>query len=264
MSLDVDTGRNNNRDITWLENNNSIEMPLSPVTSEYSTTNSDCTSSQESSQETSFESSDMENQIVNRYVPPSPLSENETINPFVIGSINNILDNCNTSVVPFRDNTNSIIGTVPHELQQFELDCPICFDALDTCDVITMDCCKKQLHLKCINKWHIKNINSETRDLCIMCRTKSSLMSDIYNTIRLTVQDDDDHEDVEYDFIRNRVIRRRRRRRRTTRSCDDTFKHAICAAVLLFLVFLFILLLNGDHLNDDDDSNYNRTLRYHH
>ena len=205
MSVDVDTGRNNNRDVIWLEDDNSIEMPLSPVTSEYTTTNSETTSSQE----TSIETSHTENQVVNRYIPPSPLSENETINPFVMGSINNILDNCNTSVVPFRDNTNNIIGTVSNDLQQFELDCPICFDALDTCDVITMDCCKKQIHLKCINRWHIKNINSDTRELCIMCRTKSTLMSDIYNTVRLTIDDED--EDEEYDFIRNPAIRRRRK-----------------------------------------------------
>lgn len=259
MSLEVDTGRNNNRDITWLENDNSIEMPLSPVTSEYSTTNSEFTSSQETSQETSLESRDIENQIVNSYVPPSPLSENETINPFIIGSINNILDNCNTSVIPFRDNTNSIVGTVPCEIQQFDLDCPICFDALDTDHVITMDCCKKQLHLKCINQWHVKNINSDSRDLCIMCRSKSSLMEDIYNTIRLTI-DDDNHADHEFDFIRNRVIVRRRRRR--SRDCDSTLQHALCAATFLFSLILFIILLKGSNL-DDDESNYNRTLRYH-
>ena len=90
MSLEVDTGRNNNRNITWLENDNSIEIPLSPVTSESSTTSNDCSSSQE----TSYESSDVENQIVSRYVPPSPLSENETINPVILGSINNIIHNC--------------------------------------------------------------------------------------------------------------------------------------------------------------------------
>ena len=251
MSLEVDTGRNNNRDITWLENDNSIEMPLSPVTSEYSNTSSECSLSQETSQESSTENS---NNIVNRYVPPSPLSENETINPFVIGCMNNILDNCNTSVIPFRDNTNSIVATVSHELQQFDLDCPICFDALDTDHVITMDCCKKQLHLKCINQWHVKNINSDSRDLCIMCRSKSSLMEDIYNTIRLTI-DEDNNEDHEFDFIRNRVIVRRRRRRR---DCDSTLQHALCAITFLFSLVLFILLLQGSNL-DNDDSNYNRT-----
>ena len=263
MSVDVDTGRNNNRDVIWLEDDNSIEMPLSPVTSEYTTTNSETTSSQETSQETSIETSietsHTENQVVNRYIPPSPLSENETINPFVMGSINNILDNCNTSVVPFRDNTNNIIGIVSNDLQQFELDCPICFDALDTCDVITMDCCKKQIHLKCINRWHIKNINSDTRELCIMCRTKSTLMSDIYNTVRLTIDDEDD-EDEEYDFIRNPAIRRRRRINRGT---PRPLQHAFCALVFLFSLLLFILLLNGNILVDDEPD-YNRTTRYHH
>ena len=251
MSLEVDTGRNNNRDITWLENDNSIEMPLSPVTSEYSNTSSECSLSQETSQESSTENS---NNIVNRYVPPSPLSENETINPFVIGCMNNILDNCNTSVIPFRDNTNSIVATVSHELQQFDLDCPICFEPLDSSAIITMDCCKKQLHLKCINEWHVKNIDSETRDLCIMCRSNSVLMTDIYNTVRLTIHDDN-NEDHEFDFIRNRVIVRRRRRRR---DCDSTLQHALCAITFLFSLLLFILLLQGSNL-DNDDSNYNRT-----
>tara|TARA_B100000282_G_scaffold137804_1_gene98866 strand:- start:274 stop:1068 length:795 start_codon:yes stop_codon:yes gene_type:complete len=263
MSLDVDTGRNNNRDVTWLENDNSIEMPLSPVTSESSNTSSEFSSSQETSQETSLENSDIENQIVNRYVPPSPLSENETINPFVVGSINNILDNCNTSVIPFRDKTNNIVGTLSYELQQFDLDCPICFDPLDTSDIITMDCCKKQLHLKCVNKWHLKNINSETKDLCIMCRTKSSLMTDIYNTISLTVCEDDydDEESIINNILSTRVRRRRRRRRR--RSCDDTFQHAICATIFLFVVFLIILLINGNSLGSNE-ADYNRTNRHHH
>lgn len=250
MSLEVYTGRNNNRDITWLENDNSIEMPLSPVTSESSTTSNDCSSSQE----TSYESSDVENQIVvSRYVPPSPLSENETINPFILGSINNIIHNCNTSVVPFRDNSNSIVGTVSYELQQFDLDCPICFDPLDTSDIITMDCCKKQLHLKCINQWHVTNIDSQTRELCIMCRTNSSLMTDIYNTVSLNIPENDE------DQVMHPIIVRRRRRRR--RGCDDTLQHAVCAAVFIFSAFLFVLLLNSGP-NNDDRSQFNRTRSY--
>jgi hypothetical protein len=258
MSLAVDTGRNNNRDITWLENDNSIEIPLSPVTSESSTTSNDCSSSQE----TSYESSDVENQIVSRYVPPSPLSENETINPVILGSINNIIHNCNTSVVPFSDNTNSIVGTISHELQQFDLDCPICFDPLDTSVIITMDCCKKQLHLNCIKQWHVTNIDSQTQELCIMCRTNSSLMADIYNTVSLTIHDNDEEEQVSHPII---VRRRRRRRRRGRRGmgCDGKYQHAVCAAIFIFSAFLFVLLLNNAH-NDNNDGlpQFNRTLRY--
>ena len=65
MSLEVNTGRNNNRDATWLQNDNSIEMPLSPSTSESNATSYESTSSEE----TSVENTDVENQIVNRYVP---------------------------------------------------------------------------------------------------------------------------------------------------------------------------------------------------
>ena len=254
MSLEVNTGRNNNRDDTWLQNDNSIEIPLSPSSSESNATSYESTSSEE----TSVETNDVENQIVNRYVPPTPLSENETINPFIVGSIQNILDNCNTSVIPFRDNTNSIIDTFSEELQNYDLDCPICFDPLDSSDVITMDCCKKQLHLKCINAWHMKNIDSETKDLCIMCRTKSELMSDIYNTINLTVYDDDDDDDIINDIMRDRVRRGRRRRK-----CDPTFQHAICAAVFLFSIFLFILILHSNRFKYNPPNN-NRTSSYQH
>ena len=43
MSLEVNTDRNNNRDATWLQNDNSIEMPLSPSTSESNATSYEST-----------------------------------------------------------------------------------------------------------------------------------------------------------------------------------------------------------------------------
>ena len=273
MSLEVNTGRNNNRIVTLLQNDNCIEMPLSPASSESDTTSSESTSSDETSQETSQETlidiNNLENELVNRYVPPTPLSENETVNPFVIGSIKNILDNCSTSVIPFRDNTNSIVATSSQELQQFDLDCPICFDPLDSCHIITMDCCRKQLHLKCINKWHMKNIDSETKELCIMCRTKSDLMTDIYNTLSLTIYDDDDDDEENVVNNARRRLRRgerggvRRRGRSRRRRCDQTFQHAICATICLLSIFLFILLLNSNNL-DYHEHNYNETNTYHH
>ncbi len=134
MSLEVNTGRNNNRDVTWLVNDNSIEMPLSPSGTE-SVTSSDNTSDTSSSYETSTD-----NSILEGYVPPTPLSENEVINPYLVGSIQNVLNNCNTSVIPFRDSTNNIVGTVAEELQNFDFDCPICLEPLEASDVITMDC----------------------------------------------------------------------------------------------------------------------------
>ncbi len=250
MSLEVNTGRNNNRDATWLQNDNSIEMPLSPSSSESNATSCESTSSEE----TSVENTDVENQIVNRYVPPTPLSENETINPFVIGSIQNVLDNCNTSVIPFRDNTNNVIGTHSEELQNYDLDCPICFDALDTSDVITMDCCKKQIHLKCINEWHMKNIDSQTKDLCIMCRTKSELMNDIYNTLTITIYDEEDEENMINSIMRDGIRRRRRRRRK----CDPTVQHGLFAAIFAFILFVFIIILSGGSLTGNNNSNRTR------
>lgn len=246
MSLEVNTDRNNNRDVTWLVNDNSIEMPLSPSGTE-SVTSSENTSDTGSSYETSTD-----NSILDGYVPPTPLSENEVINPFLIGSVQNIINNCNTSVVPFRDNTNNIIGTVTEELQNYDFDCPICLEPLEASDVITMDCCKKQIHLKCINEWHLKNINSNvrnTRDLCIMCRSKSELMSDIYNSITIAVYDDDDDEET---------IIRARRNNGLLNKCTPTFKQAIVSTMFIFAIFMFIILLSGGNIIVSSKSNRTR------
>ena len=101
---------------------------------------------------TSIDTNRGDNNNLEGYIPPTPLSNNEVINPYLIGSVQNVIENCNTSVVPFRDNRNNIVGTVSEDLENYDLDCPICFDPLDTSDVITMDCCKKQLHLCSILK----------------------------------------------------------------------------------------------------------------
>jgi len=174
------------------------------------------------------------------------------INPYLLGSVQNIINNCNTSVVPFRDNRNSIIGTIAEELQNYDLDCPICFDPLDTSDVITMDCCKKQLHLKCINEWHLKNIDStcrDTKDLCIMCRTKSELMSDIFNSISITIYE---NEDDGIDTIYNR--RRRRRRNK----CSPQVQHILCSVGFTVFIFLLVYILSGAGYQDDSTNNSTR------
>ncbi len=256
MSLEVNTGRNNSRDVTWLQNDNSIEMPLSPSSSE-SNSSSENTSGTYSSDETSSDTNTNtnENTQIEGYIPPTPLSDNEVINPYLLGSVQNIINNCNTSVVPFRDNRNNIIGTIAEELQNYDLDCPICFEPLDTSDVITMDCCKKQLHLKCINEWHLKNINStcrDTKDLCIMCRTKSELMSDIFNSISITVYEDE--EDDGLDTIYNR--RRRRRRYK----CSPHIQQILCSIGFTIFIVLFVYILSS--AQQDDNYNSNRT-RHH-
>ena len=251
MSLEVNTGRNTNRDVTWLQNDNSIEMPLSPsgtdsITSSSSENTSDTSSSYETSVDTNSNS-------IEGYIPPIPLSENEVINPtYLIGSIQNVINNCNTSVVPFRDNTNNIVGTITEELQNYDLDCPICLDPLEESDVITMDCCKKQIHLKCINAWHLKNLQSnvrDTKDLCIMCRSKSELMSDIYNSIAITIYEDIDDQDPIYT---------RRRRGILGLKCSKNMQHALCSLMFTFFVFLLVWILSGGYHQDGNHRNRTR------
>ena len=251
MSLEVNIGSNNSRDVTWLQNDNSIEMPLSPSGSESNT--SENTSGSYSSDETSVDTNRSENNQPEGYIPPTPLSDNEVINPFLLGSVQNIINNCNTSVVPFRDSRNNIIGTVSEELENYDLDCPICFEPLDTSDVITMDCCKKQLHLKCINEWHLKNIDStirDTKDQCIMCRSKSELMSDIFNSISITVYEENEENGIDT------IYNRRRRRRRN--KCSPTVQHIICSVGFAVIIVLFIFILSGSRYQDNRNSNSTR------
>ncbi len=258
MSLEVNTGRNNSRDVTWLQNDNSIEMPLSPSSSESNSSSENTSgtySSDETSSDTNTNTNTNENTHIEGYIPPTPLSENEVINPYLLGSVQNIINNCNTSVVPFRDNRNNIVGTIAEELQNYDLDCPICFDPLDTSDVITMDCCKKQLHLKCINEWHLKNIDStcrDTKDLCIMCRTKSELMSDIFNSISITVYEEE--EDDGLDTIYNR--RRRRRRHK----CSPHVQQILCSIGFTIFIVLFVYILSAA---SQQDNNYSNRTRHH-
>ena len=252
MSLEVNTGSNNSRDVTWLQNDNSIEMPLSPSGSE-TNSSSENTSGTYSSDETSTDTNRSLQNNLEGYIPPTPLSDNEVINPFLLGSVQNIINNCNTSVVPFRDNRNNIVGTVSEDLQNYDLDCPICFEPLDTSDVITMDCCKKQLHLKCINEWHLKNIDStirDTKDQCIMCRSKSELMSDIFNSINITVYEDE--EDDGLDTIYNR--RRRRRRNK----CSPHVQQILCSIGFTIFIVLFVYILSSASYRDDSYSNRTR------
>lgn len=252
MSLEVNTGSNNSRDVTWLQNDNSIEMPLSPSGSEINSSSSENTSGTYSSDETSTDTNRTEHNNLEGYIPPTPLSNNEVINPYLLGSVQNVINNCNTSVVPFRDNRNNIVGTVSEDLQNYDLDCPICFDPLDTSDVITMDCCKKQIHLKCINEWHLKNINStlrDTKDQCIMCRSKSELMSDIFNSISITIYED---EDDGIDTIYNR--RRRRRRNK----CSPQVQHILCSVGFVVFIFLFVYILSGNGYQNNRNSNSTR------
>jgi len=211
MSLDAN---NINRDsgISWLVNDNNIEMPLSPSgDSSYASSSENSDSSNTESSNSSYETEDsntnntiltIRNNYINsiRYNPPTPLSENETINPVLFQPFLNIQNNSNTSVIPFRE--NNIIGTISEELQNYDLDCPICFDPLINSEIITMDCCQKQIHLGCINHWYLKmGTNIKNKGACIMCRQESELMKDIYGTIQISIlQNEADEARIDNNF----------------------------------------------------------------
>jgi len=66
------------------------------------------------------------------------------------------------------------------EISNLDNDCPVCLEDLGN-DYITMDCCTKLIHIKCINDWYSKKLvnNSNDKYLCIMCRSESEIVKDI-------------------------------------------------------------------------------------
>ena len=73
---------------------------------------------------------------------------------------------------------------------------PICLDILDRSInvVITLECCKKDIHLNCIKNWiieknNINNINNFNKKQCILCRTESVFLNDLYNNINTQLLD---------------------------------------------------------------------------
>ena len=75
-------------------------------------------------------------------------------------------------------------------------DCPICLDILDRSInvIITLECCKKDIHLNCIKNWiieknNINNINNFNKKQCILCRRESVFLNDLYNNINTQLLD---------------------------------------------------------------------------
>lgn len=82
-------------------------------------------------------------------------------------------------------------------------ECPICLEELDFSNniIITLECCKKDVHLDCIKKWSI-DINNKNKNLCLLCRKNSDFLQDLYNNFNLQPLIDNSNSEVHYIQIR--------------------------------------------------------------
>ncbi len=82
-------------------------------------------------------------------------------------------------------------------------ECPICLEELDFSNniIISLECCKKDVHLDCIKKWSM-DINNKNKNLCLLCRKNSDFLQDLYNNFNLQPLIDNSNSEVHYIQIR--------------------------------------------------------------
>ena len=81
-------------------------------------------------------------------------------------------------------------------------ECPICLEELDFSNniIITLECCKKDVHLDCIKKWST-DINNKNKDYVYYVE-KISFLQDLYNNFNLQPSIDNSNSEVHYIQIR--------------------------------------------------------------
>lgn len=78
-------------------------------------------------------------------------------------------------------------------------ECPICLEELDISNniIITLECCKKHVHLDCIKQWSI-DINNKNKNLCLLCRKNSNFLEDLYNNFTIQSTIDNSNSEIHY------------------------------------------------------------------
>jgi len=78
-------------------------------------------------------------------------------------------------------------------------ECPICLEEIDISNntIITLECCKKNVHLDCIRQWSI-DINNKNKNLCLLCRKDSDFLQDLYNNFNIQPLLDNSNSEIHY------------------------------------------------------------------
>lgn len=101
-------------------------------------------------------------------------------------------------------------------------ECPICLDPIDTSsnEILTLDCCNKEIHLECLKNW-IKNPQNLQKNKCILCRVSSDLIIDIGATILYQSNDISENIISEYDYEETELSREISENNNTTDISDN-------------------------------------------
>ena len=82
------------------------------------------------------------------------------------------------------------------------MECIICLNDVSYNDYIILDCCKKIVHISCINNWIQSNINSNTEiDKCFYCKKENECITNIIHNISIsneTINDNDNDNDSDH------------------------------------------------------------------
>lgn len=80
--------------------------------------------------------------------------------------------------------TNQVFSIdISNQNLDVRVECPICLDPIKHNDVIgvyEMECCKNQVHIKCLYDWYTSNKHKKK---CFICNQYNSLCADISNPI---------------------------------------------------------------------------------
>lgn len=72
------------------------------------------------------------------------------------------------------------------------MECIICIEDISENTNITLECCKKDVHLKCLNEWVTTNINLNKKvNKCFFCNQKNDIIEFMGNDLNrvITLQD---------------------------------------------------------------------------
>lgn len=120
-------------------------------------------------------------------------------------------------------------------------ECPICFESIDLQlqdTYYTLECCKNDIHIKCIIEWLQKAQKDNDNSICILCRSKTEIFDDFYNNINMnsnhTIDISNNSNDLTILLSSNNTINN------TNNFCN----FCLCINVIGFFIILPFFLIN--------------------
>ena len=118
-------------------------------------------------------------------------------------------------------------------------ECPVCLDLLDmsTNIIITLECCKKEVHINCIKNW-LLDVHNKTKDECLLCRKKSDLLKDLRDNFTLEPLINNDIENQYYVQIIEQNGQETQIQNNNFRLCKK-YVSTILSILIIILIIIF-------------------------